>query len=75
MPIFYISGDQDNFVPFEMTHKLSKATKNSIHKEIWIVKGGDHNNTYAVGGREYLRRLREFLEIAARVHDRTGTRS
>ena len=75
MPIFYISGDQDTFVPFEMTLKLAKETKNSIHKEMYIVRGGDHNNTFAVGGREYLRRLREFLETAARVHNQIGTRS
>ena len=61
-PVFFISGDQDTLVPTEMTYRLSDKTKNSESKEVWIVPGGQHNNTFMIAGPMYCIRLRQFLD-------------
>jgi fermentation-respiration switch protein FrsA (DUF1100 family) len=45
-PMFFISGDQDNFVPTQQTHDLFNKAVRSNWKELWIVPGGNHNNTF-----------------------------
>jgi hypothetical protein len=32
-----------------------------------VIPGADHNNTYEVGGRDYFRRLGEFIKKALAV--------
>ena len=45
-PMFFISGDQDTFVPTQQTHDLFNKAVRSNWKELWIVPGGNHNNTF-----------------------------
>jgi len=61
-PMFYISGDEDTFVPTEMTHRLFDATDKALFKEKWIIPGGNHNNTFIVAGPDYVLRLKAFLQ-------------
>jgi fermentation-respiration switch protein FrsA (DUF1100 family) len=56
-PLFFISGDKDTFVPTEQTHRLHNSATKTKYKEIWIVKGGEHNNTFAKAGIEYFERI------------------
>ena len=45
-----------------MTYRLDAAAKNTVEKEVWIVPGGAHNNTFAIAGPMYFIRLRQFLD-------------
>jgi hypothetical protein len=43
---------------------LHKCTKNAEFKQLYIVEGGEHNNTFMVGGQVYLDNLKSFLQTA-----------
>jgi len=60
-PIFFITGDKDFLVPYEMTANLYQASVKSSDKELWVVKDGEHNNTFLKAGPEYTQRLRSFM--------------
>lgn len=61
MPILFISGDADTFVPTEQTIKLHAACASS-NKDLWIVKGGNHNDTWLIGGEDYHNKLSNFFK-------------
>ena len=48
-PLLFITGDMDTFVPTEMTKRLFAAAK-SEKKELMVVPGGNHNDTFAKAG-------------------------
>ena len=58
-PVMFISGDQDTFVPTEMTTRLHAACSSEL-KKIMIVPGGNHNNTFAIAGEHYFKWLEGF---------------
>jgi len=58
-PKLFIHGDQDEVVPYEMGRKL--FAKANEPKTFYHVKGGDHNNSLAIGGEEFLQQVRLFL--------------
>lgn len=58
-PVMFISGDEDNFVPTQMTVKLHEACTSEL-KKILIVPGGNHNNTFSVAGEHYFKWLAGF---------------
>lgn len=60
-PILFITGSLDSFVPTEMTRRLHNECKSS-QKELWVVLGGNHNDTFMVAGEEYVTRLQSFFE-------------
>jgi fermentation-respiration switch protein FrsA (DUF1100 family) len=49
-PLYFISGDKDTFVPTKMTEALHFKAIQSAYKEIFIVPGGEHNNTFVIAG-------------------------
>jgi fermentation-respiration switch protein FrsA (DUF1100 family) len=59
-PLLVLHGDQDDIVPFESGRKLFEAA--SEPKRFYTIRGAGHNDTYIVGGRDYSRALREFVE-------------
>jgi hypothetical protein len=59
-PLLVLHGDQDDIVPFESGRKLFEAA--SEPKRFYAIQSAGHNDTYIVGGREYFRALREFVE-------------
>ena len=59
-PLLVLHGDQDDIVPFEAGKRLFEAA--SEPKRFYTIHGAGHNDTYIVGGREYFRALREFVE-------------
>lgn len=61
LPIFFVTGDQDELVPHEHTIKLYGAATKAAFKELLVVEGGTHNDTWWVGKEDYITMLREFL--------------
>lgn len=60
-PIMYITGKQDELVPFEMTLELHENTHKSKQKEVYIVFPGTHNDTWLVESKVYIEKLRRFM--------------
>jgi len=59
-PILFISGSADTFVPTHQTKELHVSAVKADFKEIYIVEGGEHNNTFMVGGEDYFNKLEWF---------------
>jgi len=60
VPLLVLHGDQDEVIPFQSGRKLFEAANEP--KRFYTIRGAGHNDTYVVGGREYFRALREFVE-------------
>lgn len=60
IPVLYIHGTDDTLVPFQMSRELYEHT--SSPKQLKLILGGGHNNSAAVGGEEYLKAIRGFVE-------------
>jgi hypothetical protein len=65
IPVLYIHGTADTYVPPEMSRKLFNRTASD--KQIKLIDGGGHNNSAAVGGDEYLQAVRKFIDFARRA--------
>jgi fermentation-respiration switch protein FrsA (DUF1100 family) len=65
VPVLYIHGTRDTFVPHEMSRRLYQRTASA--KQLKLILGGGHNNSAAVGGDEYLRAVRNFIDFARSV--------
>lgn len=59
VPMMFIHGDKDNLVPCYMANKLYEACGNE--KELLIVEGADHAQSYKVGNEEYKKKMESFL--------------
>ena len=55
-----------------MTYRLAEKTTKSESKEVWIVPGGQHNNTFFVAGPMYFIRLRQFMDKCKQSSLRAG---
>ncbi|CDW78903.1 hydrolase of the alpha beta superfamily [Stylonychia lemnae] len=73
LPALYVTGDADELVPFEMTQVLYQRSRNTKFKNIYVVKGGTHNDTWYVGGQRYLDKLEEFIWKALNAVKETST--
>ncbi|MBS7577934.1 MULTISPECIES: alpha/beta hydrolase [unclassified Enterococcus] len=60
LPVLFIHGDNDKFVPTEMVYNNYAATKGP--KELWLVKGAKHANSVEVATEAYINRVSQFLE-------------
>jgi len=58
LPMFFIHGDKDDFVPTSMVYPLYEAK--SPPKELWIVPGAAHGVSYRNNTVEYTARVKEF---------------
>ena len=61
VPVLYIHGTDDSFVPHYMSRELYEQTGSS--KQLKLILGGGHNNSAAVGGEEYLKAVRQLVEM------------
>ena len=59
VPVFFIHGDADNFVPFSMSEENYEAC--TARKVLVTIKGAGHGLCYPVGIEEYENALREFF--------------
>ncbi|HEY2930115.1 MAG TPA: alpha/beta hydrolase [Acidobacteriota bacterium] len=71
-PKLFIHSPADEIVPFRLGRALYEAA--SQPKQFYEVANAPHNETYAVGGEEYLGVLREFISVcnAAQKEERAG---
>ncbi|MFC0300629.1 alpha/beta hydrolase [Virgibacillus soli] len=60
VPIFYIHGNADTFVPTEMTKELYSHTKSPA--EMWLVDNANHGESFVIAKEEYIKRLNKFLK-------------
>ena len=58
VPIFFIHGGADDFVPTFMAYELYEAAAGE--KELWIVKGAKHVKAYSTNPDEYKSRVKAF---------------
>ncbi len=59
LPMLFIHGDADDFVPTEMVYPLFEAKPEP--KELWVVPGVDHAHSYRDAKEEYTRRVEQFV--------------
>jgi fermentation-respiration switch protein FrsA (DUF1100 family) len=59
-PVLFVHGDRDGTIPIAMGRVLAARARQP--SEFFIIPGADHNDTYDVGGEEYSRRVRRFVE-------------
>ena len=60
VPMLFIHGDADDFVPFSHLQKNFDAKTNG-YKEMWVTEGAVHANSYAKYPKEYEEHVRNFL--------------
>lgn len=60
LPMLFIHGDNDTFVPTWMVHPLYEAKPEP--KEIWLAPGSEHARSYFDHPDEYTQRVQNFLE-------------
>ncbi len=61
VPMLFIHGGKDDFVPTEMVYKLYDAC-NSEHKDLLIVDGAEHAQSYITDSESYEAKINEFAE-------------
>ena len=60
VPVLVIHGSHDEIIPVDMGRRVFDAAPEP--KELYIIPGAHHNDTYLAGGPEYVKRLRSFIE-------------
>ncbi|MDR0404818.1 MAG: alpha/beta hydrolase [Oscillospiraceae bacterium] len=60
LPIMFIHGTRDEFVPFEMLYTLFEST--NAEKDIYTVQGAGHNCAFSKDPDEYMRRVLSFID-------------
>jgi fermentation-respiration switch protein FrsA (DUF1100 family) len=60
LPMFFIHGDSDTFVPTWMVHPLYEAKPEP--KELWLAPGSEHARSYFDYREEYTQRVQNFLK-------------
>ena len=59
IPVLFIHGESDSFVPCEMSTKLYNSCT-APHKKLYTVTGAEHGLAYPKSPEEYYRVIREF---------------
>jgi fermentation-respiration switch protein FrsA (DUF1100 family) len=59
VPVLIVHGTEDEIIPVEMGRRLYARAQEP--KELYIIPGSHHNDTYLVGGRIYFHRLKSFI--------------
>lgn len=62
LPMLFIHGDSDLYVPTAMVHTLYRAKKGA--KELWITPNTKHAESYKNYREEYTKRVKKFVEKA-----------
>ncbi len=60
VPLFFIHGGADDFVPTAMVHTLYEAA--GVEKDLWVVEGAKHAQAYSKQPDEYKRRVKAFCK-------------
>jgi len=62
LPILYITGDDDEIVPYTQTLKMHEISRTAIFKDLLVIKGGRHNTSWYQSKEEYLAKIHSFLK-------------
>lgn len=60
LPMFFIHGDKDTYVPTRMVFPLYEAKTQP--KELWLVPGAAHALSYKENKQEYTKRVKAFVD-------------
>ena len=60
LPMLFIHGEKDDYVPTWMVYKLYEAKPEP--KELWVVPGADHARSYLLNREEYTEKVRQFTD-------------
>lgn len=60
LPILFIHGKKDEFVPYSMTLDNFKQCKS--RKELFLVEGADHCRCFYIAPDEYMRKIQQFFQ-------------
>lgn len=60
LPMFFIHGDKDDYVPTWMVYELYESKPDP--KELWIVQGADHAHSYLFNTEEYTEKVKAFVD-------------
>ncbi len=70
-PVLVFHGDADRLVPPAMGMAVAAAAPGPV--EVVLIHGAGHNETYAIGGREYRDKLWEFIgKVGRETRERGG---
>lgn len=59
--ILFVRGMKDEIVPANHTQRLFEKATNAKSKSIYECENGDHNNTWKIGGEDYIKALKSFF--------------
>jgi len=59
VPVLIIHGEDDEIIPVEMGRRVFAAANSP--KDLYLIPGAHHNDTYVVGGAAYFNRLKGFI--------------
>jgi fermentation-respiration switch protein FrsA (DUF1100 family) len=59
-PLLILHGDQDDIIPYRQGEELYRAA--NPPKRFYTIRKAGHNDTYLVGGKDYFRAIRDFIE-------------
>lgn len=68
LPVLFVTGDEDEIVPYTQTLDLHDLAYNAFFKDIFVIRGGTHNDSWFIGGPEYLTRLQKFMRRSIREY-------
>lgn len=69
LPIMFIHGNRDRFIPMHMSQQLYEAKTKGL-KRLWIAEGVRHANAYPAKREEYERQVTLFLEDVLQFYNR-----
>lgn len=61
IPVMFIHGNQDTFVPFSMVDNLYNSVDPSL-RELWIVDGAKHIGSIRTDAEGYVSRIKSFVD-------------
>ena len=60
IPLLFVHGTRDSFIDHRYSEILYQSARDP--KEVYFIKGAYHNDTWAVGGSEYVEKLLSFFD-------------
>jgi pimeloyl-ACP methyl ester carboxylesterase len=64
LPILFLAGSQDELVPHEHMQHLMLMATSSTQKQLHVIDGGTHNESWMQGGSEYWNAMGDFMKRA-----------